>query len=167
MFYTQKTFCRFRFSGKFCGIVYVQVFLKIINIPNVIFFPKLWKDETTKQNKTKKIHDNFTGGSSTLRPPPPLDSLLLKFVFHNFYLLIFPFPISSFYCVWIAFSFAFFSDKPFINDSQFFSLQLPPRQARISSDNTKIMQKNTCYYYLLCVFQFTFASFIYYSEAAF
>ena len=30
------------------------------------------------------MHDNFTGRSRILRPPPPLDSSLLNFLFHKF-----------------------------------------------------------------------------------
>ena len=97
----------------------------------------------------------------------PLDSLLLKFVVHNFHLFIFPYQVNSLDCTWIAFLNAFSSDKSFINDIQFFNLKLSPRQARISNSNAKIMQENKCHYYVLSIFQFTFASFIYYSEVAF
>ena len=58
----------FRFSSKFCGIFYVRVFLKIINIPNIKLVLKVWKIETTE---SKKIHSNFMGGSSILRPSSP------------------------------------------------------------------------------------------------
>ena len=156
--------CCFQISGKFCSILYVRVFLKILTFWTSNYF---WKFERLKRLNEKNTWLFYERLKHLETPPPPFDSLMLKFVFHNFYLIIFPYSISSFDCIWIAFSFAFFSDKPFINDSKFFNLQLPPWQTRISNSNTEIMQENTCDYYVLFVFQLTLASFIYYSEAVF
>ena len=109
-----------------------------------------WRFGRLKQLNEKKIHDNFTGGSSILRPPLPCGLITAKIRVSQLWSFYFPISNYQFYFIWIAFSFAFFSDKPFINDSQFFNLELPPRQARISNSNTKIMQENTCHYCVLC-----------------
>ena len=95
-FSIQKTFAVFGWQVNFVVFfTYVWVFLKIINIPNIKLFLKVWKIETIER---KKKYMTFLREvqASWYTPIPPfwIHVSCSGFVFHNFYLFIFPYQLA-------------------------------------------------------------------------